>query len=339
MIKNIKKMPLVTLIVAMYKGEKYINECIDSIINQDYSNIEIILVDDGSPDACGDIAENYKKKDNRIKVLHQKNQGVSSARNNAIDMATGEYICIIDQDDCISKDYVSYFYKLIVENNADIALTWQPKIFYDKIENSSKEPDRIKILTASEVTTAMLYHKIVIAPWNKMISKKLSDTYKIRFNPDFFGGEGFAFSIDCYQRAERIAVGQRKVYYYRVGDPESGASKFRKTTIDSSISAQLYIRDNLVNPTKEELVAWEFSNWHTYCDCLNIMVGCKVTKEYSELYRKIREKCKKEALCALKAPISKQQKLRGILFRISPYMAAKIINHFRIRKFDSKGQK
>ena len=115
--------PLISMIVGMYKGEKYIRECIDSVIRQDYTNLEIILVDDGSPDNCGSIADTYAESDSRIVVVHQKNAGVSASRNRALDMAKGDYICIIDQDDVLSTDYVSYFYNLIIGNNAQIALT------------------------------------------------------------------------------------------------------------------------------------------------------------------------------------------------------------------------
>lgn len=101
--------PLISMIVGMYKGEKYIRECIDSVIRQDYTNLEIILVDDGSPDNCGSIADTYAESDSRIVVVHQKNAGVSAARNRALDMAKGDYICIIDQDDVLSTDYVSLF--------------------------------------------------------------------------------------------------------------------------------------------------------------------------------------------------------------------------------------
>lgn len=130
--------------------------------------------------------------------------------------------------------------------------------------------------SGEQTAIEMLYHKIIIAPWNKMISRKLLDNNHVRFNPDFFGGEGFAFSVQSYQYAERIAVGHQLVYHYRVGDPESGASKFRESTIHSSINAQQYIKDTFVHETPELLKAWKFSNWHTYCDCLNIMVGCGV---------------------------------------------------------------
>lgn len=188
--------------------------------------------------------------------------------------------------------------------------------------------------SGEQTAIEMLYHKIIIAPWNKMISRKLLDNNHVRFNPDFFGGEGFAFSVQSYQYAERIAVGHKLVYHYRVGDPESGASKFRESTIHSSINAQQYIKDTFVHETSELLKAWKFSKRHTYCDCLNIMVGCGVAKQYKDLYKELEQVCKSEATCAFSAPISAQQKLRGILFKIDPYMAAKIINHFRIRKFE-----
>ena len=169
-----------------------------------------------------------------------------------------------------------------------------------------------------------------------MISRELIEKYHIRFVPEFFNGEGFAYSIECFQRARRVAMGHHNVYHYRVGDPESGASKFREYSIHSCIKAQLYIKDKLVSKSSETQKAWNFSNWHSHCDCLNMKVGCGVTKEYKALYDSVKTICQKNALCALSAPISLQQKLRGILFAVSPYMAAKVINHFRIRKFSKE---
>lgn len=324
--------PLVSIIIGMYKGEKYIKECIDSVINQDYSNLEIILIDDGSPDKCGVIADEYAKMDSRIVVIHQANLGVSVSRNNGLDKAHGDYICIIDQDDVISSDYISYFYDLIVKYDAEIALTPTADKFFKKIKED-KSSDKSEVWSGEKASIEMLYHKVIIAPWNKMISRKLLDDNHVRFNPKFFGGEGFAFSIEAYQYANRIAKGQKKVYHYRVGDPESGASKFRVSSVESSINAQIYIKEKFVKRTQELLKAWNFSNWHTYCDCLNMMVGCKATNDFPDLYNALKKKCRKDALCALEAPVSLQQRLRGILFFISPYTSSKIINHFRVRKF------
>lgn len=325
--------PLVTIIIGMYKGEKYIRECIDSVLNQTYQNLELILIDDGSPDNCGKIADEYATKDNRVKVIHKENSGVSASRNVGLDSAKGDYIGILDQDDVLDSEYVSYFLKILQDNNAEIAITPQPDKFFGKINRDDLNHDSIQVWSGHDATEQMLYHKLVIAPWNKLISAKMINANHIRFNPDFFGGEGFAFSIDCFEHAKRVAVSQKKIYHYRVGDPESGASKFRESSVISSINAQKYIREHLVERSDRMLKAWNFSNWHTYCDQLNMIVGCKAENQAPDMYKMLYDYCKKHANVAFSAPISAQQKLRGILFAINPHMASEIINHFRIRKF------
>ncbi|HEY8803664.1 MAG TPA: glycosyltransferase, partial [Clostridium sp.] len=102
--------PLISIIVPIYKVEVYIRNCVDSILNQTYKNLEIILVDDGSPDNCGNICEEYSSKDKRIKVIHKKNGGLSSARNAGLDIASGEYIGFIDSDDWIEGDMYESLY-------------------------------------------------------------------------------------------------------------------------------------------------------------------------------------------------------------------------------------
>ena len=105
---------LVSLIVPVYKAEKYIHQCIDSLLAQSYNNIEIVLVDDGSPDNCGAICDEYSSKDNRIKVIHQKNGGVSAARNTGIAHSRGEWIAFVDADDKVTNDYIE---KLITKDS------------------------------------------------------------------------------------------------------------------------------------------------------------------------------------------------------------------------------
>lgn len=334
-----KENPLVSIIVSVYNGEKYLRECLDSILSQDYNNIEVIMVDDGSPDNCGSILDEYAQKDKRLAVIHKENSGVCNSRNAGIESSHGDYICIMDQDDIISKDFVSYYLKLIRDNNAEIAFTPTADKFFDKITEDSLnkiENDKAEVISGQQAATDMLYHKIIIAPWNKLVSRDIIFKHNVRFQPQFFNGEGFAYSVECFQQAKRVVRGQRKVYHYRVGDPESGASKFRLHSITSCIEAQKYIRDVLVNKTPEIMKAWAFSNWHSHCDCLNMMVGCGVEKKYPELYRQIKNVCRKQAYRAFSAPISMQQKSRGLLFSISPYWAARIINHFRIRKFEKE---
>ena len=112
---------LISIIVPVYNVESYLERCVNSIINQTYHNLEIILVDDGSPDGSGDLCDKLAKNDDRITVYHKKNGGLSDARNYGVQNANGEYITFIDSDDFVAKDYIEHLYSMIQEFNADIA--------------------------------------------------------------------------------------------------------------------------------------------------------------------------------------------------------------------------
>lgn len=326
---------LISIVVPVFNGEKYLKECINSIKNNEYKNIEIIIVDDGSTDKTLNIANSLSEEDSRIRVIHQDNAGVSTARNKGIDNAKGEYICFVDSDDFISKDYIGYFYKLIKQENAEIALTPMPRKFNEqtKYDFIDEEKDFINVLSGNETAKQMLYYNIVIAPWNKMISLDLIRKNNLKFNPELSFGEGFNFSVDCFQRANRVAIGHRKVYQYRVDNPNSVMTKFSLKLVQGSIRAQEVIKENLVTRSKDMLKACKYANWHTYCDCFNTIVGSGVAKKYPELYKKIKKVCRKDSLCALGAPISLKEKIKSLIYFISPFIASKLINHFRIRKF------
>ena len=129
---------LISVIIPVYNVEKYIRFCLDSVINQTYKNLEIIIVDDGTKDSSGEIAEEYARKDSRIKVVHKENGGLSDARNVGLDIATGKYIAFLDSDDVISLDFYEYLYRLIKENDYDIAECEFLRISSDEIENVQK---------------------------------------------------------------------------------------------------------------------------------------------------------------------------------------------------------
>src|SRR4051794_4889210 len=114
-------MPKISIVVPVYKVEKYIKRCVDSILAQTYQDFELILVDDGSPDNCGKICDSLAKQDKRIKVIHKENGGLSTARNAGIDVAVGEYIGFVDSDDWVTKDMFEYLLNLIEDNECDIS--------------------------------------------------------------------------------------------------------------------------------------------------------------------------------------------------------------------------
>lgn len=124
---------LVSVIVPVYNVEKYLARCLDSIINQTYTNLEIILVDDGSKDSSGQICDEYAAKDQRIKVIHKQNGGLSSARNAGLDIASGSYIEFVDSDDWIDKDTVKENLELIINENSNVVFFNHYQVFDDHI--------------------------------------------------------------------------------------------------------------------------------------------------------------------------------------------------------------
>lgn len=326
---------LVTVIIAVYNGEKYLSECIESVLNQTYKNLEIILVNDGSTDGSAEIIKKYEEKDRRIITIHKENSGVSLSRNAALDIATGEYICILDQDDLFAPDYVEYYLDLIKQSGAEVALTPKALRFTDQsnLESICARKYHSVVLTGKEAAIRMLYYKFVIAPWNKIISRQLIEDNKVRFDGRLFGGEGFLFSVECLQRALKVAVGQRYVYYYRIDNVDSGTTKYSEHLIRSNILAQDIIEKKICDRTDDIIQACHYANWHTHCDCLNTFIGCKAIGQNKGLYDEIKQYCKKNAVLGFAAPISYKEKFKAFLYWLNPYLGSCIINKFRKRKF------
>ena len=126
---------MISIVVPVYKVEKYLNRCVDSILNQTYTDFECILVDDGSPDKCGQICDEYAELDKRIRVIHKENGGLSDARNVGIDAAKGEYILFVDSDDWIHPQLIELTLKIIIKEKADVV-----SYDYKKVNNAGNLP-------------------------------------------------------------------------------------------------------------------------------------------------------------------------------------------------------
>ena len=142
--------PRVSIIVPMYGVEKYVEQCIDSLLKQTLQEIEIILVDDGSPDRSGEIADEYAKKDSRIKVVHQKNSGLGPARNTGIRVATGDYIGFVDSDDWANHQMFARLYEVAVKNNADIVVSGHCEVTNGVVTKIKRHPLEGQTLNSSE---------------------------------------------------------------------------------------------------------------------------------------------------------------------------------------------
>ena len=164
---------MISVIVPVYNVEPYLRKCLDSIINQTYQNLEILLVDDGSSDKCGEICDQYAKLDNRIKVFHTANRGLSEARNLGLDNAKGEYIGFVDPDDWIEPDMYELLLKRLEETKADIVECGMIKEYWDKSEESKKENME---LTGKEALRLLLIGKMSNAVWNKLWKRQCFET-------------------------------------------------------------------------------------------------------------------------------------------------------------------
>ena len=204
---------LISIIVPIYKTEKYLERCVYSITDQTYPNIEIILVDDGSPDESGKIADRLATSDTRIKVIHKKNGGLSSARNVGLDIVTGRYVGFVDSDDYISKTMVGNMYRLIKETGADIAVTGR----VDKFEQSGKESVNFKGEKEETYTSEQAISRILTADGiDVSVCDKLFniDLFKdLRF-PLGITNEDNAIIFDVFLKAKKVARTDCADYYY-----------------------------------------------------------------------------------------------------------------------------
>lgn len=225
-----RNVPKVTVVVPVYKVEKYLEECVDSILRQTLKNIEVILVDDGSPDKCGKIIDAYAKKDKRVVPIHQKNAGYSAAVNRGIKLAKGEYIGIIESDDWIEPDMFELLYKNAKKNKTDIT----KGMFYIYNSTAAASVQNVVFKNASNVDLSLAPDgPFSAADWPKILAFHASiwsSIYRASFIkklpiPESAGAsyQDFPFMVKAMTAAKRISVVKRPFVHWR-NDPAQGNS-------------------------------------------------------------------------------------------------------------------
>lgn len=173
--------PKISIIVPVYNVEKYLQRCVDSILNQDFQDFEVILVDDGSTDCCSEICEKYREKDDRVVVLHKENGGLSSARNAGLNIARGEYIGFVDSDDWISPTMYAELYQICDKENLEMAICGVKLCFDDeKNDNIYYKSEKNKIMSRKQALKELfLYSTFGEEAWNKLYKRCLFE--KLRY--------------------------------------------------------------------------------------------------------------------------------------------------------------
>ena len=202
---------VISVIIPVYKVERYLRECLESVLTQDYDALEVILIDDGSPDGSGAICDEYAAKDSRVKVIHQKNGGAAAAKNAGLRIATGEYLSFVDSDDTLEPGAYRHMQSLLEENGADIVQCafrdvyvgrWEDQIF----RKGREEEDKFSYLTRlpEDWTCSLL--------WNKLYRRGLYEGVFFeeghRIDDEYFTYQGIL-------RAEKILYDDRVIYNYR----------------------------------------------------------------------------------------------------------------------------
>ncbi len=220
--EKIKKI-LISIIVPIYNIELYLRKCVDSIINQSYTNLEIILVDDGSPDLCPLICDEYKAKDNRIKVIHKKNGGLVSARKAGLAVSTGTLIGYVDGDDWIEPHFYEALYMAYISSNADVIIDGFSRDILDvseritnNIEPGLYEGGRLKNIVYAKMLCAgdFFYFGIYSYLWNKLFKRDVLFENQMNVDERIFVGEDIACTFPALLKANSLHIIDKCLYHY-----------------------------------------------------------------------------------------------------------------------------
>lgn len=269
-------MELITVIVPVFNGAPYLSRCIDSILNQTYDNLQILIVDDGSKDNSLDIARKYEAEDRRVRVFHQENQGVSAARNKGIQNADGSYVVFIDGDDYIASNMIEVLYSDIAENpEVQVAIC---NYVCDRI-NSGKGMNQTEILDQEEAISRLFFRNSYQGfLCNKMFVTKIIRKHYLCLNPRITICEDLLFCFQYFTYINKAVYDSRELYFY--SDTGTGATRTdyfnskRYTMLDSFEEIEKFWK---IHPVSRRVQEHAYNYLATVC-----MLLFKMTVEYSD---------------------------------------------------------
>lgn len=255
--------PLVSIIIPCYKVEKYLNRCVESIVNQTLSNIEIILVDDGSPDTVPILCDQWKEHDKRIKVIHKNNEGLGMACNSGIDIATGKYIALIDSDDWMELDAYENMYETAEKYKADIVFCGIQRVdsnnntypMYQtehiKIYNTRKDIESLAMDMVASGPSISIERRIPMSAKIALFSSENIQKHKIRFlNERKYGSEDLLFNLDNILSASCV-IEYPKIFYNYFINPTSLSKTLKIDRFDRAIILREILQNRYKNISAE----------------------------------------------------------------------------------------
>lgn len=321
---------LISVIIPIYNVEKYLSECIESVIVQDYKNVEIILVDDGSPDNCPKICDEYEKKDDRIKVIHKKNGGLSDARNEGIKAATGNYICFVDSDDYIEKDYISYMYNNLKKYDVKISACGYVHVYENGVvksinyDNIDKKYDPVE---AQKYLNIIGYFNV--SSCNKLFAKELFDEIEFPLGKK---SEDWFIMYKLIEKAGGLYYSSSPKYFYR--QRVGSITKSQKPNVDCIEAAtevyEYFKKDEYLTKYTSQSLIFAIVGIYDFI----LLRGAK-RKELKK-YRKLAANYKKTFTYD---ELSKKRKIQILLFFYFPFaynLAFKYFDYKRKKESENK---
>lgn len=222
---------LISVIIPVYNVDQYLDECLLSVVNQKYRNLEIILIDDGSTDSSGLKCDEWKAKDSRIIVLHKKNEGLGYARNTGLNLCNGEYVIFVDSDDYIDCSMVNILYEMVIESKSDTVFCGLNRVYEDGMIEKIPAVYNCSTFDGEEVVNKVLLEMIGSEPtakedcllfvsvWHAIYSMQIIRNKMVKFPSERkFMSEDIAFHIDYLKETNRVAYIENCLYYYRLNN-------------------------------------------------------------------------------------------------------------------------
>ena len=318
-----KNNKLISVIINVYNAEKYIEKCLESVINQTYKNLEILIINDGSTDNSIKLCKKYKDK--RIKIITTENMGLAASRNVGIDNATGDYLYFVDADDYIKEDAIEYLYDILVKNNADVSTSKCIDI-YDYDFTYQDDEENILVSDGYEYLDRILLSiDRCGTTWNKLFKKELFDG--LRFEVRIINDMAFMYKI-ALRCKTFVFSNQIKYYYLRTPGSITGRQKPDRAMDMYLVGVDRYNYIDKVLPNKKEnkvgllhaIVMVYNHNDKSVDEFLNKNNARKLFKKHFSL------------LMVLKSRIKRKEKFKIILYRISP----KLERYIQVRKKEIK---
>jgi glycosyltransferase involved in cell wall biosynthesis len=283
-------MEKISIIIPIYNVEKYIRRCLDSVINQTYKNLEIILVDDGSTDQSGKICDRYALEDNRIIVIHKTNEGLSDARNAGLDIAMGEYILYVDGDDYVTLDYAEVLYKNLKDYNADISFAAFDYVYEeDNDEKNRNDNHNVEIWQTQEIIKNMLLQrKITTSVWGVLSKRCYWDNIRFPVGKLY---EDLATSYKIYSQAQRAVFQGKCIYFYLMRSGSIQNSTFSITKLDElqfALECKDFIKENYPNLEEASINRLVSSSFHILFSMGNWRDNLQVSFQLKQIIKQYR---------------------------------------------------